>query len=177
MTTYIKAYLANSLFSESDILYNAYLAEELREAFPYLDLYVPQENMEINDKQAYASSTMIADGDDKHLYASKFMIAVIDTVDEGVACEVGSFQTYGWLTNTQRPVFALYTDSRQDGRDNTKKIKALQDEAVENQFPYKNLYYVGKIKKSGGEIFSNVQDLIDGIRRWGVENSTDNKFW
>lgn len=158
----MKAYLANGLFSESDRLYNEYLANRIRDEFSeeIFELYVPQENMEINDKEAFASSVMIADGDDKHLFESDVMIAVIDgeSIDAGVACEIGAFSTTG------KPIFALYTDSRQQGRDNAKKINALVQSATENQFQYRNLYLIGKIKKSGGFIYSDKYQLINGLR-------------
>lgn len=178
----MKAYLANGLFNEADTMYNEYVGQLLELNFPDVELYIPQRNLAINDKNAYADSLMIANGDDEHLFASNFMVAIIDKEDEGVACEVGTFQTLGQLEREMelehtgkvydaehyRPIFALYTDSRQMGRDNPKKIEALQNDPVENQFPYKNLYYIGKIKKSGGAIYSNTDDLIYGIKQWMI---------
>lgn len=156
----MKAYLANGLFGLGDRLLNELIAKEVRETFPELDLYVPQENGEINDKTAYANSIMIAQGDDAYLNESDFMIAVIDGVeiDSGVACEIGTFSTLG------RPVFALCTDTRQQGTDNPKKIQALQENPLENQFVYRNLYVVGKILLSGGKVVSTIEDLIEEIK-------------
>lgn len=180
----MKAYFANGLFSQADLMYNDYLAKRLEEKFPSLQLYLPQRNMEINDKNSYASSEMIANGDDKHLFQSDFMIALIDgvAIDEGVACEIGSFQTLGQFEYEEelcrtgkvthrkfyRPIFALYTDSRQQGRDNSKKINALIEDSVENQFPYRNLYVIGKIKSSGGAVFSSIEDLEKAIKQYIV---------
>jgi nucleoside 2-deoxyribosyltransferase len=177
----MKAYLANGLFSESEVLYNTVLAGTIRNMIPDIDLYVPQENMGINDKNAYASSTMIAEGDDEHLLKSDALIAVIDGVeiDSGVACEIGTFsmikkfkhiqlghQIIPVIDDAKRPIFALYTDSRQLGRDNQKKIDALIEDATENQFMYRNLYVIGKIKKSGGGIYSSIEDLIDALSQY-----------
>ena len=51
MTDKIQVYLAGSMFCEADRMYNAYLADKIREAVgKYIDLYVPQENKDINDK-------------------------------------------------------------------------------------------------------------------------------
>ena len=89
------------MFGLGDRLVNELIAKELRELFNKhnltLDLYVPQENLAINDKNSYADSIMIADGDDAFLNESDFVIAVIDGVeiDSGVACEIGVATTSG----------------------------------------------------------------------------------
>lgn len=161
----MKAYLANGLFSFADLMYNTVIAAEIREAFPGINLYVPQENNSINNKNAYADSRMIADGDDSYLLESDFMIAVIDGVeiDSGVACEIGVMATLG------KPVFALYTDVRQLGRSNSDKIDALIEDPTENQFMYRNLYVVGKIKNSGGSISPDTRSLIASIKDYYTE--------
>ena len=47
----IQVYLAGSMFCEADRMYNAFLAEKIRERLGEdIDLYVPQENKSINDK-------------------------------------------------------------------------------------------------------------------------------
>lgn len=156
----MKIYLANGLFSMADTAFNALIAEKVRKAFHGVELYLPQENMKINDKNIYADSRMIADGDDAHLKYADYVIAVIDGVeiDAGVACEIGVAATLG------KPVFGLYTDVRQLGRDNHDKIDALIEDGTENQFVYRNLYVVGKIKNSGGKIVSDLEDLIFAIK-------------
>lgn len=56
----IKVYLAGGMFCEADRMYNAYLAERIRERFgDRIDLYVPQENQSINDKTKCADSHAI----------------------------------------------------------------------------------------------------------------------
>lgn len=156
----MKIYLANGLFSMADIAFNTFIAEKIRKAFPGVELYLPQENMGINDKNAYADSMMIADGDDAHLKYADYVIAVLDGVeiDAGVACEIGVATTLG------KPVFGLYTDVRQLGRDNQDKIDALIEDGTENQFMYRNLYVVGKIKNSGGKIVSDLDILVSSIK-------------
>jgi nucleoside 2-deoxyribosyltransferase len=173
----MKAYLANSLFSQADAMYNAYIAEQLRIAFPDLELYVPQENEAINDKQAYANSLMIRRGDDKPLLLSDFLVAVIDgcEIDSGVACEIGKLAGYDMARHDllglpYRPIFALFTDVRQQGRDNRQKIEALIKNSVENQFPYRNLYVIGTIYNSNGDVVPNVAELIDAIRKYISSN-------
>ncbi len=121
-----------------------------------------QENDEINDKSLYADSVTIAKADMDRLRESEFLITVIDGVeiDSGVAAEIGAF----YMMN--KPIFALFTDVRQEGRDNEKKIQALVRDGTENQFVYRNLFVIGLIKESKGNIYSTVDQLIDGIKEY-----------
>ncbi|PEN61646.1 nucleoside 2-deoxyribosyltransferase [Bacillus wiedmannii] len=156
----MKGYLANGLFTAGDCAVNVAIATSLRKVIPGIDLYVPQENDAINDKNAYADSVTIAQADSKELLESDFLVAVIDGVeiDAGVAAEIGIFSTTG------KPIFALYTDIRQLGRDNRRKLDALVEDATENQFMYRNLFVVGLIKQSGGSISPTVPSLINTIK-------------
>lgn len=156
----MKGYLANGLFGIGDRMLNSLIARELRKEVKELDLYVPQENDAINDKSAHADSIAIARADMERLNNSDFLIAVIDgvEVDSGVAAEVGAFYMTG------KPIFALYSDVRQQGRDNEKKIKALIEDGTENQFMYRNLFLIGLIKDSKGGIYSTVEELVEGIK-------------
>lgn len=155
----MKVYLANSLFSEADIMYNAYLAKLLRENVEHIDLYVPQENDEINDKNAYADSIMIAKADYSELKDSDLLIAVLDNNDNGVSVEVGiAFER-------RMPIIGLFTDVRQQGRDNQKKIDALINDGTENQFIYHNLMETGVIKIVG-TIVDNTDDLIQEVKKF-----------
>ena len=160
-----KGYLANGLFNESDRMYNHYLARNIRHTLnDDVDLYVPQENAEVNDKSLYANSMAIEKADTTKLLESDFLVAVIDgqDIDSGVSAEIGIFST------TNKPIFALYTDVRQQGRDNKSKIQALIDDGVENQFMYRNLYVIGLIKRvaeeHGGGIYSSSNDLLGAIK-------------
>lgn len=158
----MKGYLANGLFSKADIMYNSYVASVLRQEFYSFDLFLPQE-AEINDKNSYADSVMIAELDTQKLLEADVLIAMIDGVeiDAGVATEIGIFSTTG------KPIFAVYTDVRQLGRDNEQKIQALIDDGVENQFMYRNLFTVGVIKKNG-KIVSDFMELITELKGIGV---------
>lgn len=168
----IKAYLANGLFSESDQAFNAYLADRLRNNYPWIDLYVPQENEALNDKQGYADSKTIFWGDNDHLDKADILIAVLDGVeiDSGVAAEIGRFAALRELeiinnNQTHRYIFGLYTDVRQQGVENAKKIDALVNEEAENQFMYRNLYVIGAVKANG--VIANSSDelikLMNGL--------------
>jgi nucleoside 2-deoxyribosyltransferase len=158
----MKAYLANGLFNEADRMFNEYLARKLREQIPNIDLFVPQESAEINDKSAYADSKMIAEWDTRKLLESDILIAIIDgvEVDSGVATEIGIFST------TKRPMFVLYSDVRQQGRDNQKKIQALIEDGTESQFFYRNLFLIGTIKNNNGKIFDNSDELVKAVKEY-----------
>ena len=164
----MKAYLANGLFSVADQMFNDYIAGLIREAIPEIDLYVPQENEGINDKAAYANSVMIYEGDNAYLDQAEILIAVIDgiEIDSGVAAEIGRFLATKELVDgmSNRKIYALYTDSRQQGRENEKKINALIEDGTENQFMYRNLYVIGAIKKNG-KILSDIDSLVTEIRK------------
>lgn len=155
----MKGYLANGLFSIGDRLVNEMIAKEVRKEIPNIELYVPQENDDINDKQSYADSLLIAQADSQKLLESDFLIAVIDGVeiDSGVAAEIGLF------FSLKKPIYGLYTDVRQLGRDNNLKIEALIKDGTENQFMYRNLFVVGLIKQNG-LIFSDIKSLISQLK-------------
>lgn len=154
-----KGYLANGLFGLGDRLVNELVAKEVRVAIPGLDLYVPQENLAINDKSAYADSLAIANADIEALKNSDFLVAIIDGVeiDAGVAAEIGAFPMLN------RPIFGLYTDTRQQGRDNMKKIDALVADGTENQFMYRNLFVIGLIKQNG-LIVNSIEELCEALK-------------
>ena len=157
----MKAYLANGLFSIGDRYVNERIAAELRKAIGGIELYVPQENDAINDKSAYADSLAIAAADLAHLEESDVLIAVLDgvEVDSGVAAEIGVFSTFN------RPIIALFSDVRQQGRDNAKKIEALVEDGTENQFIYRNLFVVGLIKRNG-VIVGTIEELTAEVKKY-----------
>ena len=165
----MKAYLANGLFSRADFLFNEYLLEGIRWDIPELKVYAPQENEAINDKSEYADSLAIAEADSKELMSSDLLIAVIDGVeiDSGVSAEIGMFATTG------KPIFALYTDSRQQGNGHIMKLLALQEDATENQFMYRNLFVIGLIKKSGGGVYADEMSLIKAVGDYVEETEND----
>ena len=158
MTTSKHIYFAAPLFAQSDLLYNQQLVKKIRELATNLTVYLPQENAGINDKSAYADSKMIALADTEEVLKSELMIALLDgiTIDAGVASEIGVAYA------KKNPVIGLYTDSRQQGADNSQKLTALQTPA-ENQFHYLNLYTVGLIKLNG-TIVNSETALLEQIK-------------
>ena len=88
----IQVYLAGSMFCEADRMYNALLAEKIRERVGnYIDLYVPQENLSINDKTKCANSHDIFWGDYNRLQNCDIFIARIDgdIPPSGTSAEIG----------------------------------------------------------------------------------------
>jgi len=157
----MKAYLANGLFSLGDRLVNEQLAAAIREAVPGIELYVPQENDAINDKTAYADSLAIAQADLEMLQNSDVLVAVLDGVeiDSGVAAEIGA---YAMLN---RPIVGVFTDVRQQGRDNMLKIEALVRDGIENQFVYRNLFVIGLIKRTG-VITTSIAEAVQAVEKY-----------
>lgn len=154
-----KAYFASPLFSEMELMYNEMVVKKIREAFPNVDMFVPQEQP-FNDKNSYADSTLIAKADTEAVVASDVLIAILDgaIIDVGVASEIGVAYQAGI------PVIGLYTDSRQQGADNQKKLDALH-EIAESQFSYINLYTVGLIKLNG-TVVPNTDRLIEELKKY-----------
>ena len=153
-----KIYYASPLFSEMEVAYNEFLVKKIREQYPDVEIYVPQEQGDINDKNAYADSMAIAKYDTDALLESDLVVAVLDgaAIDVGVASEIGVAYQAGI------PIVGLYSDSRQQGATNKQKLDALQQPA-ESQFAYINLYTVGLIKMNG-VICTNSADLIRSIQ-------------
>lgn len=147
-------YFAAPMFAESERLYNTMIVESIRGKFPECQVYLPQENGNINDKTAYANSLMIAKADTDEVLRSDLMIAILDgiSMDAGVASEIGVAYAKGI------PIIGLYTDSRQQGGKHPDKLAALT-EIGENQFHYLNLYTTGLIKLNG-IIVSNKESLL-----------------
>lgn len=156
----MKIYFANALFSQAEINYNAQLAAKVRELDSSIDLYLPQENGAINNKQAYADSKMIAQADTEKLLESDLMVAVLDgiSIDNGVASEIGVAYA------SEIPIIGLYTDTRQQGSDNQQKLQALS-QIAENQFHYVNLYTTGLIKLNG-TIVNSEDDLLEAVAKY-----------
>lgn len=155
----MKAYLANGLFSQADRDFNEKVAKEIRNKFYGIDLYVPQQNMEINDKSKIATSQDIANADMEKLMESDCLVAIIDGVeiDSGVAAEIGAFSTLGL------PIYALCTDIRFNNDNIGSKTIEIMKDPFENQIMYRNLFVTGLIKNSGGGIYNCIEDLINDI--------------
>lgn len=156
----MKIYFASPLFTQMELMFNEVVVKEIRRRYPEIEVYLPQEQGDINDKTAYADSMKIAKFDTDNLLESDLMIAVLDgqTIDAGVASEVGVAYQAGI------PILGYYSDSRQQGFDNKEKLDALS-QIGESQFSYVNLYTVGLIKLNG-TLVNSTDKLIEAIDRY-----------
>lgn len=155
----MKAYLASNFFDLFGFKGTEKLAKLIRSEFPSLDLYVPQENGEINDKKnndAIITDKAIYKADAEKLLSSQILIACIDGVeiDSGVAGEIGMFvgslETLKQLNikHTPKIVIGLYTDMRQYG--------------TGDNHMYRNLFVKGAINE-WGVVVSSPREVIYAI--------------
>lgn len=167
-------YFANGLFNESQLAFNENLASKVRSILNGgVELYLPQENMSINNKDDFADSVTIFNADNTYLDKSDLMIAVLDgdTIDDGVACEIGRASALGI------PIIGIYTDTRQGNEYsiNEDKVRALS-QTGESQFPYINLYVIGAIK-SNGIVVRSSNELIKVMEELSIiDSKSDNAF-
>lgn len=120
----INVYLAGSMFCEADRMYNAYLAERIRERVgDKIDLYVPQENQSINDKTKCADSYDIFWGDYNRLQNCDIFIARIDgdIPPSGTSAEIGimSQRRQDWETQLE---YLLAVDDDKHGAEYIKNL-------------------------------------------------------
>ena len=172
MKNKIQVYLAGSMFCEADRMYNAFLAEKIRERLGEdIDLYVPQENKSINDKTKCADSHAIFWGDYNRLQKCDIFIARIDgdIPPSGTSAEIGimSQRRQYWERNkaTEFPpmILGLCTDSRNPKRTYLDaKNELMRNEDYESQYCYFNLFTLGCIKVNG-ELAISVDDLVDKL--------------
>ena len=168
----IKVYLAGSMFCEADRMYNAYLAERIRERVgDKIDLYVPQENLSINDKTKCADSHAIFWGDYNRLQNCDIFIARIDgdIPPSGTSAEIGIMsqrrQYWEQNKNTEFPpvVLGLCTDSRNPKRTYLDaKNELMRTADYESQYCYFNLFTVGCIKVNG-QLTTSVEELVNAM--------------
>lgn len=167
----MKAYLATNFFSEAGFEYTAKLAKIFRDLD--IDLYVPQENGEINDKNAKNASTItdtdIANGDNRYLEHANILIASLDGVeiDSGVSAEIGYFSGMAraeekyCASPPYRKIIGLYTDIRRDGEG-------------DNRF-YINLYTKGLVKIRGKVVHNNF-DAMKTILEYTIQEKIQNQI-
>ena len=160
------------MFFEADRMYNAFLAEKIRERLGEdIDLYVPQENKSINDKTKCADSHDIFWGDYNRLQKCDIFIARIDgdIPPSGTSAEIGimSQRRQYWEQNkaTEFPpmILGLCTDSRNPKRTYLDaKNELMKNEDYESQYCYFNLFTLGCIKVNG-ELATSVDDLVNKL--------------
>lgn len=166
----INMYLGGSLFTEKDQTYLASIAEKIRTECAKnnfsIDLYVPQENSDINDKTKFADSVAIYDGDTARLMHTDIFIFSLDE-DLGLAAEIGYYankcQMYDGLLGKGPYMIGIYSDTRDMSipHDSKKELYGNKNIA-ESQFSYYNLYVIGAIKKYG-KLVRNSDEAVSAI--------------
>ena len=90
----VRVYLASQIFAECWRDYNEKLAQAIEEAYPEVELYVPQRNKSINDKTKCATAEQITYGDfTNNLDKDDIVVAIVDgdTPGIGTTLEIGYF--------------------------------------------------------------------------------------
>lgn len=160
----LRGYLASHFFDIFGLEGTKQLAKTIREKCPWLDLYVPHENDEINDKEANDSdinAELIYEQDLERLLRSQVLIAYIDGVeiDAGVSSELGIMaghletlellsQEFGF-SYSPKLIIGIYSDMRRKG--------------TGDNHMYKNMFVLGLIMKHG-VLVDTVDDVIDSLQ-------------
>lgn len=161
----MKIYFGSPLFTESQRMFNTATVTTLRGLLPEnVEIYLPQENGDINDKSKVVHSTEIFKQDTDELVSSQAMIAILDgqDIDSGLASELGIAYSEGI------PIYALYSDIRhQPGM-------ATPLEFGETPVHYINQYVMGLIKASMdthrvGGLYTNSSNLYNDLYNDVVE--------
>lgn len=139
-----KVYFASPLFDEAARDWNEKVVKAIREKYD-VDIYLPQENDEINDKSdstKEVTSLDIFQADTNRLEESDILIANLDgglEMDSGVACEVGYFNAL-CQKDSSKKIVGLVSDVRWN---------ATNGAVGEQHGVYKNLYVIGAVKNKG----------------------------
>lgn len=154
----LKIYLATNFFNDMGKEYTKKVGYRLRSMG--FDVYMPQENGEINDKdKAGITDIDIANGDNYHLEQADILVASLDGVeiDSGVSAEIGYFS--GLARSEERLcaapraklILGLYTDIRRDGDG-------------DNRF-YINLYTKGLVNLRG-KVVNSLDELAEELNKF-----------
>ncbi len=153
-----KIYFAGPLFDEASRDWNVKIVSAIREKYD-VEIYLPQENSEINDKSdcnCAVTSIDIFDLDTEKLEESDILIANLDgglEIDSGVACEIGYFSAL-CTQDSNKKIVGLISDVRWN---------ACNGAPGEQHGVYKNLYVIGAIKKHGVLIVNDFTDFSTKI--------------
>ncbi len=158
-------YFASPLFDEASRDWNVKVVNAIRNRYD-VEIYLPQENGEINDKgnaDVQVTSVDIFNLDTAKLAAADILIANLDgglEIDSGVACEIGYFASL-CEKDSSKKIVGLISDVRWNAQNGV---------VGEQHGVYKNLYVVGAVKKYGVLIendhsnFTNkIIDELEGI--------------
>lgn len=153
----VKIYLASQIFAECWRDYNERLAQAIENAYPQVEIYVPQRNKSINDKTKCATAEDITRGDfTNNLDTDDIVVAVVDgdTPGIGTVLEIGYFsricqEEINRNGFTNKKIISLYTDSRECSNTFLEAKNEMLHQFAECQYSYLNLLLVGALKRYG----------------------------
>lgn len=170
----IKAYLAAKIFDRGSQLYNEKVGKGIRLSYPGIDLYMAQNNANINNKDNFAPSEAIYEGDISRLKQCDLLVAIIsgDTPGIGTTVECALFsQLMEQEPERKRRMICIYDDTR-DMTLTEQKYEYEKTHIGENSTPYLNLLLVGTIKKYG-IIVPDELALFEILEQWYNEDSKE----
>lgn len=147
----VKGYMASNFFDLGGFEVTDRIANIIEKYG--VDLYVPQRNDEINDKEkADPTAIQIWEADINYLKQSDILFAYYDGEDPGVAGEIAYMSALLENTSKKGLIVGIYTDCRQYG--------------VGDGHHYINLFIKGGIEKHGILISSNKWgEIEEGIKK------------
>lgn len=153
----MKIYLGGPMFEQADIEYNLSLAEKLRAEG--LEVYCPNENMDINDKsRSDITPERIYDADIAEMLTCNVFLCRISS-DPGVMWE-GGYMDY--LSKVHPEYYygciGLTTDIR------WKTMPTPQASGIDNQSYYFNGFVIGALKESLG-VYYDDNTLITALKK------------
>lgn len=127
-------------------------------------IYNPAANASINDKEVFTSNEDILLADQHYLDRATVVFACMDTIDTGVAFEIG----YAWAES--KAIYQLYTDTRLLGNTSLAKLNAIAADVHQNNFLYMNQMVTGSsyMSRTGDRflqkrVFTSIPDIVNAI--------------
>ena len=127
-------------------------------------IYNPANNLNINNKEVFTSNENILLADQAQLDKAVAVFACMDTIDTGVAFEIG----YAWAES--KAIYQLYTDTRLLGNTSIAKLNAIAADVHQNNFLYMNQMVTGSsyIVRTGEQlsqkrVFTSIADIVNTI--------------
>ena len=162
-------YMAGPIFYYGDYLRSIEWANKIRAEFPFLKIYSPVENTDINGaegKKKFAGSQDIAAADNLRLDKADILVACIDgdVLPSGTCAEIGKFHEK-IARGDNKYMIGVCTDTRQCYLTHSEAKDAGGAASLgEQQYSYQNLYVTGLIKEVG-VLVSNIDEVIAELHK------------
>ena len=162
-------YMAGPIFYYGDYLRSIEWANKIRAEFPFLEIYSPVENTDINGaegKKKFAGSQDIAAADNLRLNKADILVACIDgdVLPSGTCAEIGKFHEK-IARGDNKYMIGVCTDTRQCYLTHSEAKDAGGAASLgEQQYSYQNLYVTGLIKEVG-VLVSNIEEVIAELHK------------